>query len=186
MTVDVTEHHSLAIQQWQGATRFMALVRALLRAVQDEHVAPLQTLDGPQSNLDTATGVFLDSVGRRLGFPRPYIASSGVVWFGFRGGDDVGFDQAPFRSTLDELQVLTPLGDMEYRKLLQARRILVVGAGTLPDYEEALEAAGVTGTVIDGLDGTLTITVPFTGDLLEIWRRLLRGPAGVATTVSTT
>lgn len=48
-----------------------------------------------QGSIITATGIWLDLLGKRLDFPRPYLDSTELEAFGF-DDNGVGFDQAPF------------------------------------------------------------------------------------------
>ena len=92
----------------------------LLDLIQTELVEPLAALED-QRNLDLAAGVFLDHIGSRLGRNRPNIGMTiETVFFGFEGSDGVGFDQAPFRSSLSELVAREAVGDLTYRAILRA------------------------------------------------------------------
>ena len=120
--VDVTDHLDIVIGEWQDSTSLLTFMRGVvnedgvvqsdadgnvlggvLQLLQGEIGDVLKYLD-TTLNIDLAAGVWLDYLGRRLGFPRPFVSDAGIVYFGFEGSG-VGFDQAIMRSDIDELQI---------------------------------------------------------------------------------
>ena len=135
MALDVTRHINLLIQQWSESTRLRRLLAGLLRLIQDNLVRPLNDLESERQTR-TAQGRFLDWCGERLGFGRPTFRSTSAVYFGFavpgmaNPSDRRSFDQAPFYSASEVLQVREPVGDEIYRRLLVARGRGLISSGS--------------------------------------------------------
>ena len=84
--------------------------------IDTEFVQVLKDLERMR-NWDTAEGVWLDYIGRRLGFTRPTINVM-VTRFGFEGSSGVGFNQAPF-ATATGFVPQVAVGDPIYLLCLQ-------------------------------------------------------------------
>ena len=107
INLNVSENERLLISQYDQSPRFKQLAQGLLDVIQAELVKPVLDLQ-KQSNLDTATGIWLDYIGTRLDLQRPQVAfrpdgdrfkySEGTKPKAEREG--TGFDQAPFDSTI--------------------------------------------------------------------------------------
>ena len=126
--IDAAAHVALLIDQWAPDTAVYALTREVLGLAQAEMVAPQQRLE-MMANTGTAEGVWLDYIGERLGFARPFVDNQ-TGKFGFRGSDGVGFDQGRFHSANPALGSSDPIGDNFYRRLLQARGRALRSAAT--------------------------------------------------------
>lgn len=132
----------------ERAPRLAALIDGVLGLVDRELYAPLRASVAARSS-DTATGLWLDRIGERLGFPRPSTAQSGPR-FGFPGGPQAQpFDTAPFAGLQFNRE---PVTDGVYRALLRIRGRVLRGSGSRPELVAAVAAGlpGVTWTTEDG------------------------------------
>ena len=176
---------ALLLSQWRESTKMAALTRELVGVVHRRLVEPLQTLEDMR-NIDLAEGVWLDYIGERLGFPRPYVSTPGVEYFDLAPSSGVGFDQAPFRSTLVDVFNLTPVVDGVYRDCLRVWAGNLLHDGTIPVMNQAVRRVFPAAYYTDGLDGTLTLTIATT---LTVSKQVMTDfdvyprPAGIALTV---
>ena len=87
--------------------------------------------------------------------------------FGFEGPTQSrGFDLQPFAG--DEANAAVyPLPDGPYRRLIEARAILVLGDGTFPTFARAIQAIDQGATVTDNRDMTVRV-VSSSRPLLEL------------------
>ena len=186
----------LLIAQWRSSQTWpRRLTEELLSFIDTEIVTPAIELER-QFNVATASGYFLDLIGKRLLFPRPRVADSGTTFFGFERGtsdskDDVrSFDQAPFHTVNPFLRISQPLGDEQYRRMLQARGIAVRSNGTIADIESAAARLWSGGGVVSAATSTsFTLTATesdesyFAMTTSKEYAGLLLGlPAGVSVT----
>ena len=144
----------LFISQWGNAVRLRTVAEIWLRALDVHLREPRQQLRLMQ-NLDSAEGVWLDRIGRRVGLDRLLIPTALFgTYFGF---DDAGvsFDDQPFGPDTTLLN-REPLGDGDYRNALRARIAMLTGDGGLADYQTAVEFLDPDATVSEG---TLSITI---------------------------
>ena len=183
----VEQRLDLLISQWKGNAQIEALLRGMYEVIDDELVQPLRDLEEMRA-WDTARGVWLDYIGRRLGFSRPSIDQT-VTRFGFSGSDGVGFNQAPFATAtgfIPQVQV----GDDVYLLCLRVWAGTILTSGTIPDMNIAVRRAFPAAYYTDGADSTIALVTGATSmrdttarDILtaaDAWPR----PAGVGLTVT--
>ena len=125
----------LLIGQWQGSEKLGALIQVYRDIVVEDIIPAFETLRDMRK-IESAVGVHLEYLGRRLGVGRPSTTDpSEDSRFGF---DDAGtgFDQAPFRGARAN-DAVYPLPDAVYRQFLRARAITLLSDGSI----EALKAS---------------------------------------------
>ena len=109
---------------------FSALVFAIAREMDRGITGPVRTMH-QMSLLAEAEGVWLDYIGARMGFPRPYLTIDFLTRFGFAetvpggtpGVPRAGFDQAPFFDRLGTGTTVATAADGWYRSCLYARSV---------------------------------------------------------------
>ena len=145
VTIDVTQRIDLLFHQYRNSTNLRAFIGGILQLLQDEIADPLMYLE-QQAGVDDAEGVWLDLLGDRLGFRRPGILDTEVDYFGFYdSGEDLdnqpnlGFDAGPLFTEEGRLQVRLPLGDEQYRNLLQARGLTLRSRASRGEIEAVLD-----------------------------------------------
>ena len=185
--IGVDERIALLISQWQGSDQIVRLLRGMYEVIDDELVLPIRRLEEMRS-WDTAEGVWLDYIGRRLGFVRPTINAM-VTRFGFDGGDGVGFNQAPFASATGFIPQV-PVGDPEYLLCLKVWAGTILTSGCILDMNIAVRRSFPLAYYTDGADSTIALVTGATAmrdttarDILtrlDAWPR----PAGVGLTVT--
>ena len=92
---------------------------AVLQQIIDAHdiSADINTIHSVCFDLDTAVGVWLDLLGKKIGLNRTLkVPVTGLYFFGFEQG--LGFDQAPFYSELFEDYIMN---DDQYRAALKLK-----------------------------------------------------------------
>lgn len=190
--LDAEQKIDLLIAQWSEGegSAVQDFVRGVLQIVQDEIVQPLRTLER-MASLDTATGIWLDRIGERLGFTRPTRDDQSIERFGYAGSRGKGFDQAPFYSTDPQAAGRVPVGDDEYRSILRARAQALIGAGNRTSVAAA--AALLFNGAVTITAGTAAIAVDANdsrdeyGAILEhIYPEVLGLPAGITRTLAVT
>ena len=144
----------LLASQWQNSPRLIAAVDAPIQAVQEEFIDALDALE-VQRDVATATGVWLDYLGTRVGLKRPSVPDASANEFGFEGSG-TGWDRAPFHgsSTVGALQ---PLPDETFRRFVQARGRLVLSNGSFPDFWAACRIIDPAARIRDNRDMTVSI-----------------------------
>lgn len=189
MTLDVRQHTSLIISQWQTAPRLKALAEGLLGAVQDWLVSPLINLENTQ-NLELARAAALDDIGERLHLSRDLVVPTDIEFFGF---DDsgTGFDQAPFFSTIIGLLLVENEADDPYRNALRARGRTLRSQVALSDFIYALQGANARWeAIVDAGDGSFDVSVARDADKTRIEdlidRNALPIPAGIGISITAT
>ena len=176
---------ALLISQWRDNDKMAALVRGLFDVIDRRLLQPTSALENMRS-LDLAEGVWLDYIGERLGFPRPYVNTPNVQYFDLAPGSGVGFNQAPFRSRIVDTFNLTPVVDSAYRNILRVWAGNLLHDGTIPVMNAAVRRVFPAAYYTDGVDGTLTLTIATTLSVEKSVLTDLDGfprPAGVALTV---
>lgn len=142
MTLDATQTLERLIPQY-GGTKTEDLLRALLELTQDQISAPVNAL---ARDFDDLVGYQLDEVGARMGFARPQLLDSTLVYWGF-ADEDVGFNRGAM-ATADPVHFPgVPLGDDLYRPMLRARGVALRGTGSRADISEALRHLSYEGEV---------------------------------------
>ena len=155
--LDADDAVALLLIQWRDTTKLPLLTRELMGVARRRLVEPLQRLEDMR-NIELAEGVWLDYIGERLGFRRPYVATRNVEYFGFNG-NGVGFNQGPFRSTLVDTFNLSPVVDGVYRDCLKVWAGTLLHDGTIPVMAAAVRRVFPAAYYVDGLNGTLTLNI---------------------------
>jgi len=147
----------LVIGQWVDSPRLRAAIDAPVNAINDDVVTALSELD-LQRSLDTATGIWLDFIGVRLGLRRPATSEpSADSRFGFKGPtQSKGFDLAPFKGVEANDDVF-PLPDELYRRFIKARAVLVLGDGSFQKFVKAVKIIEPGASVVDTRKMTIKI-----------------------------
>lgn len=162
MTRSITTSAALSIEQWQFAPRIQAIL-AIILEIGQEILDELQVLQSMRV-IETAEGVHLDYIGRRLGLRRPATRDRAQdPRFGF---DDAGqaFDTVPFAGVAENDSVF-PLPDATYRRLLKARAITIQSDGSFSAFVQSVHAIDSGASVTDLRDMTLRIVTDKQTDL---------------------
>ena len=191
--IRLSDRLDLLISQWVPNEKINDLLRRHYELIDDEFVHTLIVMEDMRE-LQTAFGVWLDYIGRRLGMDRPRTdqlrAESPRI--GFDGVTLArGFDQAPFQTVNNLYIPQVPVGDEVYRLMLRVWSGTLLTDGTIPDMNTAVQRAFTrayytdTGTANELALTTNSVTVFETAarDLLtdlDAWPR----PAGVQLTVA--
>ena len=145
VSVDVTERIDLLFWQYRNSQNLRTFVSGILQILQDEIADPSMYLE-QQTGVDTAEGVWLDLLGDRYGFQRPGVLDTDVDYFGFWDPNEteanqpnLGFDSGPMFTEEARLQVRLPLGDEQYRNLLQARGLTLRSRASRGEIEAVLD-----------------------------------------------
>ena len=152
--ISIDDRLNLLISEWQGHERINDLLRGHYELIDRELVAPLVRLEDMR-HIDVAEGVWLDYIGRRLGFERPDV-NADVVRFGFDNSDGAGFDQAPFQSS-QVLRPLEPATDAMYRLCLKVWAGTILSDGTISDMTTAVRRAFPRAYYMDANTWSLTL-----------------------------
>ena len=177
---------ALLISQWTGSAPMLALMRGMYGLIDTELVQALKDLERMR-NWDTAEGVWLDHIGRRLGFTRPTIDVN-VTRFGFEGSSGVGFNQAPFATTGFVPQV--PVADAVYLLCLKVQAGTILTSGCILDMNTAVRRSFPAAYYTDGADSTIALVTGASGTAQTTARNILTAadawprPAGVGLTVT--
>ena len=173
----------LLIQQWRDKPTLRSIVQIWLDVHREQIEEPLARL-ALMHSLDDAVGVWLDYIGQRLGIGRPAVPSShfeDVFGFDLAGEH---FDEYRF-ADIEALEVLTPLGDSEYRMLIRARGWYIRSGGTLYWLKKSAQEIDRSATVTDNQDMTVTIN---TGEdvlmALALRHECLAVPVGIHVTIT--
>ena len=144
--IDAVEHIAVLLSQWGPQTGTYRLARELSALAQSELITAQQRLE-QMANIETASGVWLDHIGDRLGFPRPFVDdSSGKL--SFAGGGDLGFDRGRLHSVNPALSLNVPLGDGFYRSMLAARGMALRSGGSQAELEAIAAVLWSDGAVL--------------------------------------
>lgn len=188
------DYEALLIQQWRSgvdaeAMTLRILVGETIGVLRDQIVEPSRRLE-QMLTLDEASGIWLDRIGDRLGFPRPRQTRRAADddYFGF-DSHGTGFDQAPLWSTNPFLGGTEGISDAYYRRMLRARAISLYSTGTFAEIEQIADLLWSGGsTIVVSPTGGYTLTAierdTRFANLTEPLAPLLLGlPAGVARTL---
>lgn len=134
MRADVTPWTGLVTSEHRSATKFMAVLAAVIQPLADE-MALLQAMPG-KFDLDVAVGDQLDAVGDWVGQDREVEEPISGVYFAF---DDaaVGFDAGAWFGPFDPVAGLVSLPDEPYRTLIRFRINANTWDGTVLDADRA-------------------------------------------------
>ena len=148
---------ALLVQQWQNSPKFIAAVDAPLTSLRQD-VIPAFTQIELERHIDTATGVWLDYLGARVGLDRPsVVVPNAVTRFGFESATNAtGFDRAPFRGK-KSTDPVEPISDEFYRALIKARGLFIFGDGTFQTFFRACRFIDPACTVRDNRNMSVTI-----------------------------
>ena len=179
--IDLDKIKALKIDQWQDSPKLIGVIDGILDTVYSD-LDP-NSLAGRHIRIDDLEGIWLDYLGTRLSYKRPFVPVSGISFFGFRGSDHEGFRVAGearggFRFPL---QAVIALNDIAYRCLLKAKARLLLSSTSKKDFEDALAFAGVNIVVtVDESDflffgeiPTVNITVETSTIVFPLWKSLL-------------
>ena len=144
--IDAVEHIAVLLSKWGPQTGTYRLARELSALAQTELIAAQQDLE-QMANVETARGVWLDHIGERLGFPRPYVDDS-TGKLSFVGGGDLGFDRGRLYSVNPALATNVPLGDDFYRSMLSARGLALRSGGSQAELEAIAAVLWTGGAVV--------------------------------------
>ena len=145
----------LLIAQWQGSPKIQALIEVLGDIATDDLLPALQTLR-LMRQIESAAGVHLDYLGRRLGVQRPSTVDRAQdPRFGFESAGQ-GFDQVPFAGDRVNDAVF-PLPDAVYRLFLRARAITLLSDGTTTALTLSILAIDPSASVTDRRNMTVRV-----------------------------
>lgn len=118
-------------------------------------------------SIDDMEGVQLDLIGRVLVQPRPGITNTAIPFFGYDGTPGaVGYNVAPYYDYNRAGEVLVPLPDAYYKRLLKAKTIKNTSDCSIDQIIQIVEV--VTGdnavTLNNGFDLTFAIVLSQTPD----------------------
>ena len=145
----------LLIGQWQGSEKLGALIQVYRDIVVEDIIPAFETLRDMRK-IESAVGVHLEYLGRRLGVGRPSTTDpSQDSRFGF---DDAGtgFDQAPFRGARAN-DAVYPLPDAVYRQFLRARAITLLSDGSIEALKASIHAIDPGAAVQDRRNMTVRV-----------------------------
>ena len=145
----------LLIAQWQGSPKIQALIEVLGDIATDDLLPALQTLR-LMRQIESAEGVHLDYLGRRLGVQRPSTVDRAQdPRFGFESAGQ-GFDQVPFAGDRVNDAVF-PLPDAVYRLFLRARAVALLSDGTTTALTLSILAIDPSASVTDRRNMTVRV-----------------------------
>ena len=136
MTTEVTNKSQYITGKIRGSTEIKVLIDGLNQLIQDELIDAAEALESNASVL-TAEGVWLDLIGQRINFPRPFFPPDQFTTFGF-DDNGLGFDQGPFATGETANQ---PVSDTLYRQWLIAKGGSLLIDGTLASLNSVVQAA---------------------------------------------
>lgn len=164
MVQTLQSHLNLIIGQWANSPRLRALVQILRDILIEDAILALEEIQ-LMRQIETAKGVHLDAIGRRLGVNRP-ISSNRILdpRFGFdRAGSP--FDFVPFAGQTEN-DALFPMPDENYKRFLQARVVTLLSDGTSSDFIRAVKILDQGASVTDQRKMQFRITTDLK-DMLE-------------------
>jgi len=108
----------VVLGQYKLSPKFAAVLRQIIDA--NDIGYDINTIHGVCVDIDTAVGVWLDKLGKKIGLNRVLkVPVTGRYFFGFDGNPlALGFDQAPFYSELFEDYIMD---DIQYRAALKLK-----------------------------------------------------------------
>lgn len=162
---EITTSTDLLIGQWRDSPRLRAVPQVAIDLAKSEFLGGLDRLALMRS-IDTAEGVWLDRIAKRLGLQRP--ATTDPAQDDRFGFDMAGepFDQAPFKGAAEN-DAAYPLPDAVFRKLVKARAVLVLGDGTIQTFTKAVRCVDPGATVQDRRNMTVRVVTSLRS-LLEL------------------
>jgi len=136
MTVDITTNSQYITGKARGDAQIKLLIDGINDLIQAKLIDAAEALELNASVL-TAEGEWLDLIGAKINFPRPYFPPDQFTTFGF-DDNGLGFDQGPFATgeTADQ-----PISDTLYRKWLIAKGGALIIDGSLSSLTSVVQAA---------------------------------------------
>ena len=179
---DISNNSDLLEGKPRGSITLKTLIDGINSIIQTNLIDPACDIE-KQASILTATGIWLDYIGERLKYPRPFITPGDFLWFGF-DGNGKGFDQANFTPSDGDK---TPIGDEPYRVLLIVRGGQLITDCTIPSLNAILQGAFGSGSnYIDNGNMTLDVLLENTQSDVTISALVESGlitkPAGVRIT----
>lgn len=139
----------------------------MLDQVQDHLVDPLYELE-VQRDLDTATGVWLDYIGVRLGYPRSYIVGDDLLVFSLRRNPQNAHERSfgPLESAEEDytnvgfapsttIERTQGMEDDQYRDLLKGRAIMIFNPPSLATMQRVVTTIYSDGGYISETTGSV-------------------------------
>ena len=147
----------LLISQWRAAPLMQGMTQGMIDVIQEDVANTLDELYR-MLDVDTAAGVWLDFLAKRVGIERPLVINeAGDDRFGFRGPTQaMNFDVSPFKGGLANAARL-PLNDTVFRKMVKARGILDKSGGDFFTFERATLVIDPDSICKDNRDMTINI-----------------------------
>jgi len=179
------DYTTLITSEHAQQPKFKAAVAALTQGCND-NITLLQSMATVVTDVDTAVGVQLDTIGIWVGISRRLTVPIAGVFFSFDTAD-LGFDQGAWLGPYESTSGLTILDDETYRAVLKAR----IGANYWNGAMDSVNVIGQTALaqqdilcfVLDNMDMTITIYIigAPSAALLEMIKRgvIPPKPAGV-------
>lgn len=131
----LADYLDLVASQHRGAPRFVDALTTLL-SLADDCRAAVAALPA-DFDLDAATGVQLDVIGKWVGFSRFLDAPISGVYFAL-DIEGVGLDQGTWQGQFDPTDGVVRLDDETYRKLMRVKIAANSWDGTIPSAVEIL------------------------------------------------
>jgi hypothetical protein len=179
-----TDCRDLIIAQYRNSPKLVNLISTFCDIVQADLIDAANQL-ALEAAVNTASGVWLDRIGERVGLDRPGVPSTETKIFGFNGADDtVSFNQGRFASIGEDPNYI-PVDDATYRIYLIARGGELLTDGSQPDLSRIAAAAYGNATYLDEQNMATTIILSGVADEVVIVAAqigLLPKPAGVSIT----
>ena len=155
MPRDIETTADLLIGQWEGSPKIRGLAE-IFRDMMVEDVIPALEEIRLMRQIESAAGVHLDYLGRRLGVERPASTDPAQdLRFGFDAAGQ-GFDQVPFSGDTSNDAVF-PLPDGVYRRFLRGRAIALLSDGTFQTLVRSVRAIDGGAAVQDRRDMTVRV-----------------------------
>lgn len=179
------DYTTLITSQHSERPRFRAALSALTKGLSD-NTAVLQSMTTQVSDVDTAVGVQLDTIGLWVGISRRLTVPIAGVFFSF-DTPNLGMDQGVWLGPYESTAGLTVLDDETYRAVLKAR----IGANYWNGAVDTVNKIGQTALsqqdilcfVLDNMNMAITIYIIGTPNqaLIEMIKRgvIPPKPAGV-------
>lgn len=159
---------SRVISQYRDDSKLMALLQGFgdLAFTKFEYAADVLRLI---YSIDDMAGAQLDLIGRILVLPRPAVTNTSLVFFGYAGTPGaVGYNVAPYYDYDSAADVLVPLPDPYYQKILKAKAAQNTTDCSTDSVIEIVELVteDPAVTLTNNLDMTFSIVLSQTPDQL--------------------
>lgn len=118
-------------------------------------------------DIDVATGVHLDIIGKWVGIARTVKTPITGVYFEWDGLANVGWESGIWQAEYDPVSGLTLLPDDAYRRLLKAKIAANSWDGTIPSAYEIWQSIYVNSQLIIQDNQDMSISISITGEPLS-------------------